>query len=322
MKTSFYNGKKVLVTGGTGFVARHLIEALLKAGAVVRTVGRRPRPHGLDPDVAYLQLDLTDKASALKATAKVDVVFHLASVGWGFHENLKRQAQVLTQNLLLNSMVIDAAYESGVSRYLFTSSVGVYPAESREMKESNPLEKPPHASEQYYAWSKRMGEIQARAFYQNYKFPVAIVRPSNPYGPYDNFDPEKSHVIPSLIRRALSGEDPFVVWGTGKPVRSFVFAPDVATGMMTAMEKISDGTPVNLSGAETTSIRELSELVLTACGRHPSEIVFDTSKPDGHPHRVPSVERARELLNMDAYTPLEKGLKKTVEWYVGGQASS
>ncbi len=317
MNTNFYKDKKVLVTGGCGFLGRHLTHCLLEKGAKVRAVGRRQRPADLSEAIAYLRLDLTEKKNALDAVRGMDYVFHLASVGWGFHENLKQQARVLTENLLLNTTVLDSAYKTGVSRYLFTSSVGVYPADSRKMEEDDPLEKPPHDSEKYYAWSKRMGEIQAKAFYENYHFPIAIVRPSNPYGPHDDFNPETAHVIPSLIKRAVQGENPFTVWGTGTPVRSFIYAEDVAMGMMAALEKCCDCSPINLSSSEAISIAGLSEKVLMACNRDASEIRFDVQKRDGHPFRVPSVEKAGDKLKLKAYVPLEEGLKRTVNWYLG-----
>ncbi len=315
----FYSGKKVVVTGGAGFLASHLIEALLARGAVVRAVGVRSRPatYPFAPaDVEYVQANLLERRACEGALRGADLVFHLAAIGWGLHENMKRQPQLLTDNLLLNTTVLDTAYHAGVQRYLYTSSSAVYPAHLQDIDEGAAWDQPPHPSEFAFGWAKRMGEIQAQVYSQHYGLPIAIVRPANPYGPRDNFDPDKSHVIPALIRRAVARETPFVVWGTGRVVRSFVHARDVARGMLAALEHYAVCEPVNLASEETTTIADLVKLVLEFAGYADAELHFDTSKPDGHPRKVPSVRRAAERLGLVDYIPLRDGLAETIAWYL------
>ncbi len=312
----FYERKKVAVTGSTGFIASHVIEALIHRGAEVRAVGLRPKPDNFHFDVEYVQANLLQRDECERALKGIDFVFHLAAIGWGFHENLKRQPQLITDNVLLNTTVLDVAYNQGVERYLYTSSSAVYPGYLQDLDEEADWDKPPHTGELYFGWAKRMGEIQARAYYQYYGMPIAIVRPANPYGPRDNFDPQKSHVIPALIRRAVARENPFNVWGTGKAVRSFVHACDVAKGMLLALEKAAVCEPINLASNETTTITDLVRLVLELSSHTEAELVFDTSKPDGHPRKVPSVRRAAETLGLSEYITLRVGLKETIEWYL------
>jgi len=316
----FYSGKAVLVTGGLGFLASHVIEALIKEGASVRTVGLRPRPAEYPFDVEYVQADLRARDACARALRGMAHVFHLAAVGWGLHENMRRQPELLTENLLLNTTLLDAAHRAGVERYLYTSSSAVYPGGLQELEEDASWDDPPHPSEECFGWAKRMGEIQARAYHKHYGLPVAIVRPANPYGPRDNVDPQKSHVIPALIRRVVEREQPFVVWGSGRVVRSFVHARDVARGMLLALERYAVDEPVNLASSETTSIADLVRLVLELSGYVDADLRFDTSKPDGHPRKVPSVRRAAEHLGLTDYVPLREGLAETIAWYTGRKA--
>ena len=310
-----YKGSKVLVTGGTGFLGTHLVAALLVAGAEVRTVGRRARPCHLAPEVEYLKGDLLDAETRTRSLRGIELVFNLAAVGWGLHENLRRQADLLTGNILLNTLMLDAAFKAGISGYLYTSSSAVYPGYLEQLDEDAPWDAPPHGSEAAFGWAKRIGELQARVYFENHKLPIAIVRPANPYGPWDNFDPERSHVIPALIRRALAREDPFVVWSSGAPLRSFVYASDAAEMMMLALERCADCRPINIASPELVSIAELVRMVLVAGNHHRARVAFDANKPDGHPRKVPSLRRAAEALGKTDYIPLRDGLARTVEWY-------
>jgi GDP-L-fucose synthase len=246
----------------------------------------------------------------------MDYVFHLAAVGWGLPENMRNQPRLFTENVLLNTTLLDAAYQAGVERYLYTSSSAVYPAQIEEADEAAAWDAPPHPSEECFGWSKRIAEIQCQAYARHYAMKIAIVRPSNPYGPGDTFDPARSHVIPSLIMRALSEEDRFVVWGSGTAVRSFVYVTDVASIMMAALERHPACDPVNIASTETTSIGAVARLVLDLCGRPDTEIEFDKRKPDGHPRKVPCVRRAAEILGVTEYIPLREGLRRTIEWYL------
>jgi GDP-L-fucose synthase len=311
----FYRGKRVLVTGGWGLLGTHLVQALVKAGATVRVASRHPPPvgHPCATAVEHLALDLRERAACGKAMHGMQLVFHLAAVGWGFHQNLRRQPELFTENILLNTTVLDCAFAARVEGYLFTSSAAVYPAQHLELDEGAAWDGPPHAGEAGYAEAKRAGELQARMYHQHHALPVAIVRPANPYGPWDDTDPERAHVIPALIRRALAGEDPFVVWGSGKPLRSFIHAADVARAMMTALETRANAQPINLASPSSMSISDLVGKVLMVTDHRP-ELRFDTSRPDGPARRLPRMERFQEL-GLGPLVSIDAGLHETAAWF-------
>jgi GDP-L-fucose synthase len=211
--------------------------------------------------------------------------------------------------------MLDAAHKEGVERYLLTSSSAVYDGGSSVLDDTTPWRSDPHPSEFGFGWAKRMAELQARAYAGYYSMKIAIVRPSNPYGPRDNFSRERSHVIPSLIRRALAREYPFTVWGTGNAVRSFVYARDVAEAMLLALEHYAVGDPLNVASGERTSIADLTRLILELCGFEAAAIEFDPTKPEGHPGKSPTVSKAQEKIGFTARTGLRAGLTDTIHWY-------
>lgn len=311
---SIYRGRRVLVTGGAGFLGSYVVRELLKEGASVRIASRNPRL--LDaPGIEVRAVDLRVPEGCRTAVEGVDFVFHLAAVGWGLGENAGRQPELLTQNLLLNTTMLEVAYRVGVERYLLTSSSSVYPGNLSILEENAPWDGPPHSSEEGFGWAKRLGEIQARMYATDYGMKIAVVRPTNPYGPRDNFDPRSAHVIPALVHKVLTGENPVVVWGSGKAVRSFVHARDVARGMLLALERYAVCDPVNLASEETTSVGDLVRLIVELSGRRDARIEYDSSKPEGHPCKVPAIKRAEEKLGFRAEGRLREGLEETILWY-------
>jgi len=312
--SDLFRGRRVLVTGGNGFLGSYVVEQLLAAEATVRTACRSMHPEA-PPGVEVMSGDLRDRSFCTRAMNGVELVLHLAAFGWGLGENVSLQPKLLTENLLINTNVLDSAYEAGVDRYLYTSSSAVYTAGEELLDDDAPLSGEPHPAEACFGWAKRTGEIQARAYSEQYGMKIAIVRPTNPYGPRDTFDLRRSHVLPALIIRAEARENPFVVWGTGSAIRSFVHARDVARGMLLALERYAVCDPVNLAAAETTSIAALARLVLEKTGFEDAEFVFDVSRPEGPLKKLPAVRKAREKLGFEAETPLDVGVAETVNWY-------
>jgi GDP-L-fucose synthase len=165
-----------------------------------------------------------------------------------------------------------------------------------------------------YGWAKRMAEVQARAYAREYGMRIAIARPYNAYGPRDHFDPDRAHVVPSLIRRVESGEDPLVVWGDGTQTRSFIYVEDLARGLLDLLDRHAAADPINLGGDEEVAIKDLARLVVEACGRS-VEIRFDASRPGGHPRRLADTTKARRTIGFSPTVPLRDGLRRTVDWY-------
>ncbi len=305
-------GRRILVTGAFGFIGGHLVRTLVEGGAHVRAVSRYPKRA---EDFEVVTGDLTHPETCERAVAGIDDTFHLAAFGWGLGENQKHAAQLLTQNVLMSTSLLEAARRAGVQRYLYTSSSSVYPGHAEILDESLPWDAPPHGSEQTFGWAKRLGEIQARAYFEEYRMKIAIVRPSNPYGPADDFDASRAHVIPSLIAKVASGQSPLPIWGTGQVIRSFIYVADVVGGMIIALQRGADADPINLASPETTTIHELARLILEISGCSQVPLQFDPSKPEGHPRKVPSTHKAEVKIGFRATTSLREGLEKTIRWY-------
>jgi GDP-L-fucose synthase len=245
----------------------------------------------------------------------MDSVFHLAAFGWGLGENMKLHSQLFTRNVLMNTAMLEAAHQAGVERYLYTSSSAVYAGTMSALDDEQPWNGDPHPSEFSFGWAKRAGEIQARIYASAGTMKIAIVRPSNPYGPGDDFHPTRAHVVPSLIIRACERHKPFVVWGTGRVERSFVHASDVARAMLLALEKGADCDPINIASREVTTIADVARMVLELSGHRDAGLTFDASKPEGHPGKYPSVKKAEEKLGFRAEIKLQEGLEDTISWY-------
>ncbi len=306
-----YKGKKVLVTGGTGLIGRPLVEMLIEQGARV-CIASLDDPSRAHPDATFKQLDLTRFDNCMNACEGVDSVFHLAGIKGSPAMTQKKPASFFVPTILFNTNMMEAARQAGAKRYLFTSTVGVY-APAEVFFEDDVWKSFPSPHDKFAGWAKRMGELQAEAYGIEHGWKeIAIVRPANVYGPYDNFDPANAMVIPSLIRRALDGENPLVVWGDGSAVRDFIHARDVARGMLLAMEK-GGGKPINLGSGQGVSIRELVEIIVGGMEK-PPEIVWDTSKPSGDKKRLMDVERARSI-GFEPEIAIEQGLREVMEWY-------
>ena len=309
---NIYKDKKILVTGGTGLIGRPLVEMLIEAGAKVR-IASLDDPSRAHPAAEFRRADLTQFDNCLEVCEGMDFVFNLVGIKGSPVMAAKKPASFFVPIILFNTNMMEAARRRGVARYLYTSTVGVYsPAEI--FYEDDVWKTFPSENDKFAGWAKRMGELQAEAYKIEYGWDkIAIVRPANVYGPYDNFDPANAMVIPSLIKRALDGENPFVVWGDGSAVRDFIHARDVARGMMLALEK-GLGQPINLGSGEGVSIKKLVEIVVSNMKTKP-EVVWDTSKPAGDKKRLMDITRAKTLLGFEPAVSIEDGIKEVMEWY-------
>ena len=307
----FYENKKILVTGGTGLIGRPLVEMLIAQGAKVR-IASLDDPSRAHPDAEFMQVDLTDMNNCLKACEGMDMVFHLAGIKGSPKMTQEKPASFFVPTILFNTNMMEAAKRRGIERYLFTSTVGVYsPAEV--FYEDDVWKTFPSENDKFAGWAKRMGELQAEAYAIEYGWDnIAIVRPANVYGSYDNFDPENAMVIPSLVKRATDGENPLVVWGDGSPVRDFIHARDVAKGMLMALEKCP-GYPINLGSGVGYSIKEIVDVIVHNLEKKP-EVVWDTSKPAGDKKRLMDISKAKAL-GWKPEVSITEGIKEVMEWY-------
>jgi len=259
--------------------------------------------------------DLLDASSCIRAVQGADAVFNLAVFGGGILRNTREGARVFTTNVLMQTHVIEAVRMCDVERYLFPSSVCVYPAKLEVMREDLAWDSPPDKTHLGFGWAKRMGEMQCQLYAEQYGIRIAIVRPTNAYGPGDNFDLNSSHVIPALIRKAVEKQDPYVVWGDGTSKREFIYSADVARGMILALEKYPVADPVNLGSGQEISIADLTQLILKLSEHNPSQVLFDETKPIGQTRRICDTHKANKLLDFSAQVLLSTGLRNTIDWY-------
>jgi len=307
----FYDKKRVLVTGGTGLIGRPLVEGLLEKGANVRIASLDPasRAH---QDVEFHQVDLTERQNCRDVCKGMNYVFNLVGVKSTPKMSLEKPASYLVPTLLFNTNMMEAAREEGVENYMFTSTIGVY-APAPVFYEDDVWKTFPSEKDRFPGWAKRIGELQAEAYRIQYGWEgISIVRPANVYGPHDNFCSENSMVVPSLIKRAVDGENPMVVWGDGSAVRDFIHARDVADGMMRVMES-GYTEPVNIGSGNGYSISALVDAILPNLKKRP-QVEWDTTKPTGDKMRVMDNSRMRSL-GWEPRISLEEGVREVMGWY-------
>jgi nucleoside-diphosphate-sugar epimerase len=319
-----FEGIRTLVTGGAGFIGSHLVDELVRKGAEVRVVdnlsrGKLENLEQCRDKIEFVKGDLTEKDIAESVLKDIDFCFHLAAVVGGVEYMASHPAEFL-KTMLMNYNIIEACRKIDVERLLYTSSACAYPVHLQESVDQAPLKEEDALKygampDSDYGWAKLLGEVQCQSYHRAYGMKISIVRPFNPYGPRESFDPKDSHVIPSLIRKAVFREHPFVVWGSGQQIRAFTYISDIVEGIILGIEKVPDADPVNLGSSEYTTIRELAELILKLTNYN-TNIVWDKTKPEGVKVRRSDMSKAFRLLGWEPKISLEEGVKKTIDWYL------
>ena len=301
----FWRNKRVLVTGGAGFIGSYVVRRLIDTRGVAAENIRVPR--SADCDLRYIE-------NAQRAVQGIDVVLHLAADVGGLGYSSTHPAQQYYNCALIDLQVVEAARREGVSKVIGVSSSTAYPAVAESpLREEALFAGKPRSSHLGYGAAKRNLIILAEVYHQQYGMDIATVVANNAYGPGDNFDPRSSHVIPATIRKCLEDSE-LVVWGDGTPVRDFLYVEDLAEAIILAAEKLPAAEYVNIGSGRETSIKELVELIVRLTG-FKGKIVFDTSKPRGEPRRSVSIEKARRLIGFQPRYSLEEGLARTINWY-------
>lgn len=320
MKNAFWKNKKVLVTGGAGFIGSHIVEKLQKKGARVTVLdnlqnGKRENVQSVERDIVFLIGDCQNPDDAAKACRGQEIVINIAARVGGIEYNRTHQATMLRDNLLIGTIMIEAARNAHVERFLAVSSACVYPRHcSIPTPESEGFLDEPEQTNGGYGWAKRISELLGRYYTEEFGMRVGIVRPYNCYGPRDHFDPAVSHVIPALIKRVFDGENPVKVWGSGNQTRAFLYVEDMAEGIIRAIQDYPVPDPINLGTNEEISMKDLIEKIIKFSEKSVS-VTFDRTKPDGSPRRNSENIKAREKIHFTAQTPLDDGLRKTIAWY-------
>ncbi|WP_170291920.1 NAD-dependent epimerase/dehydratase family protein [Heliobacterium mobile] len=318
-----YKGKNVLVAGGTGFVGVNLIRRLLELGADVTATIHKKEPVLQDDRIRYVRCDLTRQEDCHRVAQGMDFVFMCAANTSGAAVIEKNPLTHVTPNVIMNLLILEAAYSANVKKVLFISSNTVYPAYTHPVKEEEMMTG--DLFEKYFCvgWMKRFSEIACEMYATKIRNPmqVVVVRPANIYGEYDDFEWETSHVLPALIRKVVERHAPLEVWGDGKDLKDFIYVGDFVEGILSAMEKIEGYEPVNIGSGRSISIREALQTILAVDGYEDAQVVYNQSKPSMIPVRKIDVTKAEQLIGFSAETSFEEGIRNTIRWYRQSRAS-
>lgn len=309
--TNYLAKKRIVVTGGAGFLGSHLIAKLREAGCKNIFVPEYP---------AYDFVKAQD-IERMYSEAKPDVVIHLAAVVGGIGANRENPGKFFYENLMMGAQLMEMARQKSVEKFVALGTICCYPKLTPvPFKEEDLWAGYPEETNAPYGLAKKMLLVQSQSYRQQYGFNSIFLMPVNLYGPRDNFDPASSHVIPALIRKCFEAKSQnkkeIVVWGTGKATREFLYVEDAAEGILAAAEKYNKSEPVNLGAEFEITIKDLAELIAELSG-FDGEIKWDASKPDGQPRRCLDTSKAEKEFGFKAKTNFNEGLKKTIEWYRG-----
>lgn len=301
----FWKKKKILVTGGRGFVGSHVVDNLIKKRKVLKTQIIIPQSK---------KDDLRIYENAKKVMKGVDIVLHLASDVGGIAYSSKHPASQLRNCLSIDLNMFEAAANEGVEKFICVSSAVAYPGNAPSpLIEKYLFDGMPNKGGYGYGIAKRTAVVLTQAYKEEKGLNVCVLLSGNSYGPRDGFDLNNGHVIPSLIKKCLT-EKELVVWGDGSQIRDFFYVEDFAEAVVLAAERLNSSDPVNIGSGEAVSIKDLVNLIAKLTNFN-GKIHFDSTKPQGQKERILNIETAKRALNFSPKFNLEKGLKKTIEWY-------
>jgi GDP-L-fucose synthase len=309
------HSKKILVTGGSGFLGSVVVRKLKDRGYKHITV-----PRSKDYDLVRM-----DAVQKLYSDVKPDIVIHLAARVGGIGANEANQAAFFYSNLMMGVQLMEMGRLSGIEKFVAIGTICAYPKYTPvPFKEENLWDGYPEETNAAYGMAKKMMLVMSQTYRRHYNFNSIYLLPVNLFGPGDNFDLATSHVIPAIIRKCFEaidqGKSEIVLWGTGKPSREFLYVDDAAEAIVLAMEKYNSSEPVNLGAGFEMTVSELAETIKKMTG-FKGRITWDPSRPDGQPRRSLNTERAEKEFGFKASTPFLDGLKKTVDWYAAQRKS-
>ena len=319
---NFWQNKRLLVSGGAGFLGSFVVEKLKERGCKDIFV-----PRSKDFDLVEM-----NAVKRVFMDSRPDIVIHLAARVGGIGANRDNPGKFFYDNLIMGVQMMEVGRQVGIEKFVALGTICAYPKFTPvPFKEEDLWNGYPEETNAPYGLAKKMLLVQAQAYRQQYGFNAIYLLPVNLYGPGDNFGPESSHVIPALIKKIFDAmyepdkpdkqkkpHEPITVWGTGKATREFLYVEDAAEAIILATEKYNKPDPVNIGAGFEISINDLVELIAKLAG-FKGEIVWDTTKPDGQPRRMLDTSKAEREFGFKAKTPFEEGLRKTIDWYISSR---
>ncbi len=305
---------RITITGGKGFLGKHLITALQDKGYANIAVA----------DLPEYNLIRIDDVRRLYEETRPDIVIHLAAKVGGIGYNRENPGVLFYENIMMGVQLIHEGYLRRIEKFVALGTICAYPKFTPvPFNEEDLWSGYPEETNAPYGLAKKMMLVQSQAYRRQYGFNSIFLLPVNLYGPGDNFDPRSSHVIPALIKKCVDakrrGDKEIVAWGTGAATREFFYVEDAAEAIVSAMEKYNKSEPVNIGAGFEISIRDLTAMIVELTG-FTGKIAWDATQPDGQPRRMLDTARARNEFGFQAKTGFREGLKKTIEWYVGNNA--
>ncbi|MEW6040051.1 MAG: NAD-dependent epimerase/dehydratase family protein [Elusimicrobiota bacterium] len=315
---SIFKDKKVLITGGAGFVGSNLVERMLLLGAKVRaTLHKKPAVIN-DKRVEYVRCGLLNMEDCRSVVKDTDYVFMCAANTSGAAVMAATPLVHVTPNIIMNSQMLEASYFARVKKFVYLSSNAAYPPTGdRPVKEDEMFNGDPYDTYYGVGWMKRYTEILCRLYSEKLKNPMTavVLRPSNIYGTYDDFDFATSHMMAATIRKVIERHNPIQIWGDGNDIRDLIYIDDFIDAVVLAAEKIEKYDPVNIGLGKGYSIKEILKIILEVDGYTDAKVEYDPAKPSMIPVRLLDVTKAEKLLEFRAKVDVREGIKKTIDWY-------
>jgi GDP-L-fucose synthase len=308
-KMSFCEGKRILVTGGAGFLGKRVVDKLRAESPSSIFISRRS------------EYDLVEQKNVARVyeDARPDIVVHIAAEVGGIGANRANPGRFFYNNLMMSTQLMEYGRRFGVEKFVAIGTICAYPKFTPiPFKEENLWDGYPEETNAPYGMAKKMLLVQAQAYRQQYGFNAIYLLPVNLYGPEDNFDPETSHVIPAMIKKCVDAvnknSSEIVLWGTGTPSREFLYVDDAAQAIVLATERYNGADPVNIGSGMEITIKDLAQLIAKLTN-FKGRLVWDPAQPDGQPRRALDVSKAETFFGFRARTPFEEGLRRTINWY-------
>jgi len=318
-----FKGKRILVTGGAGFIGTNLAEALSAQGARLRLAIHDKPPQLPFPEAEIMKVDLRRPEDCARVVEGVEFVFNCSAHTSGSAVIRATPLVHITPNVLINTLLLEAAYQARVAKFCFISSGAAYPPTgARPVSESEMFNGDPSDVYFFAGWMKRYAEVLCRTYAEKIAspMPTVAIRASNVYGPYDKYDFAVSHVTAALVRRVVERQSPLEVWGTGGDIRDLIFADDFIEGVLAAFATDQPYLAVNICAGKGYAIRDVLQTLLRIDGYADADVRFDPSRPSTIPVRLMDNSMARDRLGFEARTSLEEGLRRTLVWYRANKA--